>query len=88
PYAGKTLAFILPLVERLQNEGVGRERDRQPRALIMGPVREFVKEISDHIHSINSDLSVATIYGDEKYEDQGSSSIVNNLRLHRFLRVS
>ncbi|CAF1313244.1 unnamed protein product [Didymodactylos carnosus] len=31
---GKTLAFILPLVERLQNEGVDRERDRQPSSLL------------------------------------------------------
>lgn len=71
---GKTLAFAIPIVELLQNDStVKLTRGRAPRALILAPTRELTKQISDDFQSIVTDLSVVTIYGGKKYEDQENS---------------
>ncbi|UJR23425.1 hypothetical protein I4U23_026430 [Adineta vaga] len=71
---GKTLAFAIPIVEILQNDtSVKLIRGRAPRVLALAPTRELTKQISDDFQSIVSDLSVVTIYGGKKYEDQENS---------------
>jgi ATP-dependent RNA helicase DDX21 len=71
---GKTLAFSIPIVELLQNDKtVKLVRGRAPRVLVLAPTRELTKQISDDFQTIVNDLSVVTIYGGKKYEDQENS---------------
>ncbi|CAF0750993.1 unnamed protein product [Adineta steineri] len=71
---GKTLAFSIPIVELLQNDtSVKLTRGRPPRVLALAPTRELTKQISDDFQSIVTDMSVVTIYGGKKYEDQENS---------------
>lgn len=71
---GKTLAFSIPVVELLENDAsIKLNRGRAPRALVLAPTRELTKQISDDFQSLVTNLSVVTIYGGKKYEDQESS---------------
>ncbi|CAF0793439.1 unnamed protein product [Rotaria sordida] len=68
---GKTLAFSIPIVELLQNDASFKLiRGRAPRVLVLAPTRELTNQISDDFQSVASDLSIVTIYGGKKYEDQ------------------
>ncbi|RZJ40587.1 MAG: DEAD/DEAH box helicase, partial [Brevundimonas sp.] len=40
---GKTAAFTLPLIDRLQS---GRARARMPRALVLAPTRDLVRQLA------------------------------------------
>ena len=44
---GKTLAFVLPIVERLlANNSVDRsQRGRLPRVIVLAPTRELAKQV-------------------------------------------
>jgi len=71
---GKTLAFSIPMVEVLQNDvSLKLLRGRAPRVLVLAPTRELTKQISDDFQSIVTELSIVTIYGGKKYEDQENS---------------
>ncbi|CAF3436035.1 unnamed protein product, partial [Rotaria sp. Silwood2] len=71
---GKTLAFSIPIVELLQNDtSLKLIRGRAPRVLVLAPTRELTNQISDDFQSVASDLSIVTIYGGKKYEDQEKS---------------
>ncbi|CAF0850614.1 unnamed protein product [Rotaria sp. Silwood1] len=71
---GKTLAFSIPTVELLQKDTSFKLiRGRAPRVLILAPTRELTNQISDDFQSIVTDLSIVTIYGGKKYEDQEKS---------------
>ena len=70
---GKTLAFTLPIVERLQRDLV-TERGRSPRCLVLEPTRELAKQVTDDFLSIkNRLLSISTLYGGKDYAGQESS---------------
>jgi ATP-dependent RNA helicase DeaD len=60
---GKTAAFALPLLERLQRAGAlgGRE----PSALVLVPTRELATQVSEAIHKYGRELGVRVlpIYG-------------------------
>jgi ATP-dependent RNA helicase RhlE len=47
---GKTAAFVLPILERLQHSAPG-QRHRFPRALILTPTRELAQQIEDSIRT-------------------------------------
>ncbi|CAF1216774.1 unnamed protein product [Adineta ricciae] len=67
---GKTLAFSLPIVERLQRE-ISRERGRFPRCLVLEPTRELAKQVTNDFLSIKSRLlSISTLYGGKEYSKQ------------------
>jgi ATP-dependent RNA helicase DeaD len=58
---GKTAAFALPLLQRLDDG----ERDRAPSALVLVPTRELAMQVSQAIHRYGRDLGarVLPIYG-------------------------
>ena len=58
--SGKTIAFGIPVVER-----VGNARPRRPRALILTPTRELAAQISEELKLLigKRSISVATFYG-------------------------
>jgi ATP-dependent RNA helicase RhlE len=47
---GKTAAFVLPILDRLQHNTLG-QRPRFPRALILTPTRELAQQIDDSIRT-------------------------------------
>jgi len=62
---GKTAAFALPLLERLQSQPGTRTAARVPRALVLVPTRELAAQVSDSIRVLakHLPLSGALIYG-------------------------
>lgn len=54
---GKTAAFTLPMLHRLQAEGGTAGGKRKPRALILTPTRELAAQISESVHSYGSDAA-------------------------------
>ncbi|CAF0929234.1 unnamed protein product [Rotaria sordida] len=75
---GKTLAFVIPIVELLQHDkSVELVSGRAPRALILGPTRDITKQISDDFQSIINDLSIVTIYSAKKKSDDQEKAISN-----------
>ena len=61
---GKTLAFGLPLIDRLMAEP-GRPAPKTTRALILAPTRELVNQIADNLRRLTDDLplKVSTVVG-------------------------
>lgn len=64
---GKTLAFLLPVVNRIYIEKIDT-----PTCIILAPTRELCVQISDELIRLTSlhPLRVATIYGGEGYNRQ------------------
>ena len=76
--AGKTMAFVLPIVELLLNDtSVELEAGRAPRVLVLVPTKEMTKQISDDIQTITADLTVATIFSAKKKADTQEVAISN-----------
>jgi len=65
--SGKTIAFGIPLVER-----VGRSKPKRPRALILAPTRELAAQIQRELAPLGNvrDRTVFTVYGGVGYEPQ------------------
>ncbi|OLT20511.1 RNA helicase [Ornithinimicrobium sp. CNJ-824] len=66
--SGKTYAFLLPLVTRLTAGEAARRssvRGRAPRALILAPTRELVRQIDEALAPLarSAGLSTLTIFG-------------------------
>lgn len=61
---GKTAAFTLPLLQRLQRSSPGGQR-KLPRALILTPTRELAAQVGDSVRTYGRHLPVksAMIYG-------------------------
>lgn len=66
---GKTAAFTLPLVERLQS---GRAKSRMPRALVIAPTRELADQVamSFEKYAKGTKLTWALLIGGVSFEDQ------------------
>ena len=64
---GKTLAFGLPIAERL---GPSKERGRAPRALILAPTRELALQVAKELSWIAPHLKVVAVYGGTGYQAQ------------------
>jgi superfamily II DNA/RNA helicase len=70
---GKTLAFSLPIVERLQRD-MRPVWGRPPRCLVFEPTRELAKQVTDDFLSIKSRaLAITTLYGGKQYAEQENS---------------
>jgi ATP-dependent RNA helicase RhlE len=71
---GKTAAFALPILQRLQSDLRGRIR-----ALVISPTRELAEQISEVINGLGSrtGLQSVTIYGGVSMDQQ-----IRNLRAH------
>jgi len=63
---GKTAAFGLPLIERLEEES------KNVQALVLVPTRELAIQVAEEIDSLKGDkrLKIATIYGGNSMERQ------------------
>lgn len=57
--SGKTAAFCLPLLQRLQVAQETQGRDKSIRTLILVPTRELAAQVGDAIHSLAQHLPVA-----------------------------
>ncbi|MCE1236698.1 MAG: DEAD/DEAH box helicase [Hyphomicrobiales bacterium] len=66
---GKTAAFVLPMLTRLEN---GRARARMPRTLILEPTRELAAQVEENFvkYGINHKLNVALLIGGVSFEEQ------------------
>lgn len=42
---GKTLAYAIPVIEKLLASGISSKRGRYPRVLVMAPTRELAKQV-------------------------------------------
>ena len=78
---GKTLSFVLPLLEHLvaENEDEGKEvsrklRGRPPVILVMAPTRELANQVYSEVKALSGeDVSSVCIYGGSAYEPQESA---------------
>ncbi len=63
---GKTAAFALPIIDRLQTNA------KKLQALVMVPTRELALQVSDEINSLHGHkhITVAPIYGGQSFETQ------------------
>lgn len=66
---GKTAAFTLPMLSRLEQ---GRARARMPRTLILEPTRELAAQVEEAFtrYGINHKLNVALLIGGVSFGDQ------------------
>ena len=66
---GKTAAFVLPMLSRLEN---GRARARMPRTLILEPTRELAAQVEESFvkYGVNHKLNVALLIGGVSFADQ------------------
>jgi superfamily II DNA/RNA helicase len=67
---GKTLAFGIPVLERILT--TGRGKPSAPRALVVVPTRELAIQVADDLRTAaaRSDVNVVTLYGGRAYEPQ------------------
>ena len=65
---GKTLAFGIPLLELIEENGQGRI----PQALVVVPTRELAVQVADDLRTaaVNLRVRVLTVYGGRAYEPQ------------------
>jgi len=66
---GKTLAFGLPIANRLAPEDT---RGRAPRAFILTPTRELALQVAGELEWLATDLKVVTVYGGTGYSKQAA----------------
>ena len=66
---GKTLAFGLPIANRLAPED---SRGRSPRAFILTPTRELALQVAGELEWLAPDLRVVTVYGGTGYSKQAA----------------
>ncbi len=66
---GKTLAFALPIAERLE---ASRKAGRRPRALILTPTRELALQVAGEISWIAPHHKVVAVYGGTGYGSQAA----------------
>jgi superfamily II DNA/RNA helicase len=66
---GKTLAFGIPILERIHEEP---REPASPRALVVVPTRELAIQVGDDLRMAGSrlDVNVVTLYGGRAYEPQ------------------
>ena len=64
--SGKTIAFAVPIVERLERRGT------HPRALVLVPTRELALQVTEELASLCAarGLRVAAVYGGASLSDQ------------------
>ncbi len=69
---GKTAAFTLPMLSRLEQ---GRARARMPRTLILEPTRELAAQVEESFarYGVNHKLNVALLIGGVSFGEQESA---------------
>ena len=74
---GKTLSFVLPLLEKLAAEGVlVKSKGRPPVVLVLAPTRELANQVHSEVKAVGGEeLSSYCIYGGSPYEPQESALV-------------
>lgn len=69
---GKTLSFVLPLIEKLKAEGsLSQLRGRPPTVLVMAPTRELANQVYSEVSALAPEgMESHCIYGGTPYEPQ------------------
>lgn len=67
---GKTLAFGLPMANRLE---ASRERGRVPRAFVLTPTRELALQVAGELEWLAPHLTITPIYGGTGYGKQAEA---------------
>lgn len=69
---GKTLSFVLPLVEKLKAEGLlSTNWGRPPTVLVMAPTRELANQVHSEVKALAPEgMTSHCIYGGSPYEPQ------------------
>lgn len=70
---GKTLAFVLPVIELLLRNKPSRARGRAPRVVCMAPTRELAKQVASEFELTGPSLSTVCIYGGASYQSQNNA---------------
>ena len=68
--SGKTMAFLLPMMQRLLRERARQKRD--PRAVILAPTRELARQVYAQLRFLlaGKNLDAALLLGGENFNDQ------------------
>ncbi len=68
---GKTGAFVLPMIARLEK---GRARARMPRSLILAPTRELAAQVAENFETLgaNHKLNMALLIGGVSFDKQSA----------------
>lgn len=62
---GKTLAFLLPIIEKIRKNGqVPPRRSRDPLVLILSPTRELANQIQEQVQMCAPHLRSICLYAD------------------------
>lgn len=71
---GKTLAFALPVIEKLTlDTEYNTRRGRAPRVLVMCPTRDLAKQVCGDFETISGNrLQALPVYGGTPYQEQTS----------------
>ncbi|XP_077376120.1 nucleolar RNA helicase 2 [Festucalex cinctus] len=67
---GKTFSFAIPLVEKLQLDGLERPRGRPPKVLVLAPTRELAIQVARDFKDIGRKVSIFCFYGGSSYNPQ------------------
>ena len=69
---GKTLAFGVPLLDRVFDDAAIAELDGTPRALVIAPTRELAVQVGEDLAlaAKNTPVRLSTIYGGRPYDEQ------------------
>jgi len=67
---GKTLAFSLPIIEKLRSTKRTKARGRSPAVIIMAPTRELAKQVGEDFDYCSPELECICVYGGTGYGDQ------------------
>jgi len=70
---GKTLAFVLPIVQRMLTNGGTLKRGRAPRVLCLLPTRELAKQVCTEFEVMAPTYAHCCIYGGAMYGPQESA---------------
>ncbi|MGL5007039.1 MAG: DEAD/DEAH box helicase [Plesiomonas sp.] len=75
--SGKTMAFLLPMMQRLLRERARQKRD--PRAVILAPTRELARQVYAQLRFLlaGKQMEAALLLGGENFNDQ-----IHALRKH------
>ena len=66
---GKTLAFVLPLLQRLRQQRMTPVA-RGMSVIVLEPTRELARQVTGEIEKLSRDVALATVYGGVGYGDQ------------------
>ncbi|XP_057704800.1 nucleolar RNA helicase 2 isoform X2 [Corythoichthys intestinalis] len=67
---GKTFSFAIPLVEKLQLEGLEKARGRPPKVLVLAPTRELAIQVAKDFKDIAKRVNICCFYGGSSYNPQ------------------